>query len=123
MNQKEAQELILKDVISFYNSRNRSVTTNAHDNNQCMYNGPDGKHCAAARWMTDPSKAIEHRSVKHMMNLLKPEAQLAGGFFMATIQDLHDCESNWDSKGLSDHGKIMVAEISRAFRISNPLES
>src|SRR6478736_5075634 len=114
MTQKEAQLMILQDVVGHYNLSNRS--TNGF---RCVYNSLDGKHCAAARWMTDPSKAIDgaiiypfddsvNRDIKekcfHNFNLLKPEAQLAGGEFMQKIQSLHDRAYNWGDTGLSMHG-------------------
>lgn len=108
MTQKEAQLLILNDVINYYNLGNRS----AREDGGCLYNGPDGKHCAAARWMTDPSEANETTlNTSEHFDLLKPEAQLAGIPFMQSIQDLHDYTNNWTETGLSFVGEKYVRYI------------
>ncbi|HEY8365050.1 MAG TPA: hypothetical protein VIK84_05710 [Haloplasmataceae bacterium] len=117
MTQTEAQILILNDVISHYNINNRSVSENNSRN--CLYNGPDGKHCAAARWMIDPSQAREYGSIIEEENfkLLKPEAKLAGERFMKAIQQLHDEVECWDEKGLTFIGITEVIYYCNYFGI------
>lgn len=114
MTKKEAQLLILNDVINYYNLGNRS----ASQDRGCLYNGPDGKHCAAARWMTDPNEARETQLTRiDHFHLLKPEAQLAGITFMRSIQDLHDYTGNWTESGLSSKGEKHVKHIKFKYKL------
>lgn len=110
MIKKETRLLILNDVVSYYNLTNRSV-----DSYSCLYNSPNGNHCAAARWMTNPELATEDEMIDYNrnFNLLKPEAQLAGKSFMRKIQYLHDTRENWNVEGLSEKGQIEVDKIKK----------
>lgn len=114
----EAQELILKDTISFYNSNNRSVS----DINQlaCRYNGINGKKCAAARYMNFPENAKEFKNIDSRINweLLNDTAKLAGKEFMLRIQHLHDTQEYWNETGLSEIGHQQVKLLCYSFSIN-----
>lgn len=110
MTQKEARVVVLADIANHYNSTNRSAIDSL-----CMYNGPDGNKCAAARWMNNPELAVEKRGIFRQLHLLNEIGLIAGAAFMVNIQKLHDNSLNWDEKGLSEHGKIIVSKIERIF--------
>lgn len=117
MTQKEAQVLILTDLITHFNSGNRSLK-----NGWCAYNGDNGRHCIAGRWMKDPSKARENESISTKANkpLLKKEAQIAGTGFLRQLQYVHDDATNWNKKGLSHLGKKAVNYLIKEYNL--PME-
>ena len=114
----EARKEILQDVVGYYNLDNRSVD----ENEDCVYNGPGGRKCAAARWMDNPELAVEGdglynsiREVAFNNALLNDTAKLAGDSFMCMIQSLHDYACNWTNKGLSEKGKLEVLTIRKEY--------
>lgn len=108
---KEAKKEILQDVVDHYNLDNRSVD----ENEKCVYNGPDGRKCAAARWMDNLELVTEHAGVAENYECLNDTAKLAGIKFMSEIQGLHDNEKYWTNKGLSKAGEIKVLVIKKEY--------
>ena len=80
----EARKEILQDVVDHYNLDNRSVD----EDEDCVYNGLDGRKCAAGRWMDNLELVTEHASVTENYEYLNDTAKLAGIGFMSEIQDL-----------------------------------
>jgi hypothetical protein len=82
----------------------------------CMYNNPDGKHCAFAR-CCQPDKIsllreeytvrqlVENGIIPNVDFVLLPEYHGHSVDFWKSVQNLHDGEEYWNEFGLSQKGK------------------
>ena len=105
---------IINETVEFYGADlgRRSVTS---DGRSCMYNSPNGNHCAFARCVSNPSvlmgyegKSIFGLSENNVELFLKDEYKGHNIGFWFDIQGLHDYNPNWnliEGKGLSDEGE------------------
>lgn len=115
---KTAHEII-DETASFYNLSNRSVESDG----VCLYNGPEGKHCAFARMCTEPLKLKETNYGGKMAveliledaNILKEEYRGQRPSFYSVLQRLHDSKSFWAESGLSDEGLTFVMGMKASF--------
>jgi len=84
----------------------------------CLYRGKDEKApaCAAGKWIEDEfySTDLENNSVEcsevtaALMSSGITESQLP---ILTRFQFFHDCAENWGGKGISNSGKIQLAEL------------
>ena len=119
MTQKEAQRLILNDLVTHFNSNNRAVSVNSNGiEDGCYYLDKKGNKCIAGRWMDNPEKATNDCILdRGNWGLLKPEAKLAGEDFMSTVQVIHDRKVYWNENGLSESGKKAIESIKEQFEL------
>jgi hypothetical protein len=112
---KKTELETLEETIQFYSE---DTSRRSAEGCTCRYNGPNGKHCAAARLMTKEALAlediegesIEDLILKHGRGILKPEHKAHSLEFLKDLQDLHDDIEYWeDDKGLSNLGKAYVS--------------
>lgn len=119
---------IFREIIGYYivdPKNRRSLTPHQHTGELiCVYNGPDGKHCAFARVLIDPSKASEgfiasatireHNTLLWEFGvygeipkpgLLKPQYDGHKSSFWNRVQLFHDKNENWIETGLSEIGQ------------------
>lgn len=114
---------LVDETVEHYTNNPRS-TTGLHG--VCMYAGPSGKRCAAARLcdesVTDLEAMDSHRwpswDKTHHLATLKPKYAHFTTEQIQALQRLHDCKWNWidplgenGTKGLSDLGEEKVYQI------------
>ena len=118
-------------VVSYYGSdvSRRSLVPGATKGPNCLYNGPDGRHCAVALMIVpeDRCKLTELEPPCHVFKdaRLRPEvAHLnptganndpQGGGFWVSLQDLHDGNLFWCLAGLTEEGKDEVERLKRKY--------
>ncbi len=118
MNTHEIIDLIVK---TYSAPGSRSVTPEGF----CLYNGPDGKHCAFALMCSDPESLPERRLAITIIKesgdkILKPEFRGHSESFYAQCQHLHDSAHDWDmvNGGLTEDGENRVRWMKQNFPIS-----
>ncbi len=112
---KEQKLALLKETAGFYNSGNRSTSTQYYITS-CHYYGLVG--CAIGRLIPDKQlcrhldnegkSSVEEDDI---FQQLPEELQAYGQDFLAALQKLHDDKLNWDCLGLSTMGELYVAEV------------
>lgn len=127
----KTKEEIVRETASFYNFKNRSTT----ENGTCIYNGPNGTHCAVGRCLTDSAKekigpyihgvpnhlghnhnkimctvgGLEYAlKVDNLDDALLEEYRGHDVGFWSKLQNLHDNSFFWDEEGISEAGKHCV---------------
>jgi hypothetical protein len=107
---------ILEETAAFYNLNNRSVRPDGRPDGFCMYNNPDGKHCAFARCCQPDKISLlkERNTVEQLIDsgyitnvdfVLLPEYHGHSVDFWRMVQSLHDREDYWNEFGLSQNGQ------------------
>ena|SRR5688500_8026129 len=118
---------IIDEIAAHYNLGNRSVEMRAFEDKDglieereysCLYNSPDGKHCAFAYMCIDPSKLEEYCGVKDLfrddkvtMDDLKEEYRGHDIGFYSDLQAFHDTRDYWTEEGLNEFGKNKVESL------------
>jgi hypothetical protein len=121
---------ILKETIEFYGAdpiNRRSVVRNeAGTILGCLYNGPNGTHCAVGRCLKpeilqkigfDTTTSSNNKSIVNDLisnygeDIFKKEYSGHEIYFWYYIQSLHDSDINWNTKGLTETGKTKVQGI------------
>jgi hypothetical protein len=106
---------VLNDTAKYYNSSKRNLATNE---TTCKYY-PQHKNtegCAIGRLISKKlAKALDLRNfsvnVDSVFRLLPTKLKKLGQPFLSDLQSLHDSESYWDDKGLTDLGKEKVKHM------------
>ena len=123
---------IIKQTAEFYNNKNRSLNPSYDETKKydpyyqipaCLYNGPDGKHCAFAMCCDDPSvlskyEGIGVRNLSHNL-YLKNEYKGHDQDFWSDIQKLHDTDDYWTDDGISEIGKLRVEYLIEKYENEN----
>lgn len=85
---------------------------------RCLYNGPDGKHCAFARVVENPEILEERQNCRRLIKELGVEIKFKEGYeghgrdFWWAIQHLHDNDNHWAKDGgLTGKGRAYVEEL------------
>lgn len=103
---------IINETVEFYSVPGRR---SLNPMGQCVYNGPDGKHCAFARCVANPQDLKEGRDCNH--SSLFPLAIFKEGYeghepsFWRDIQLLHDGIQFWADHGLTQRGVAYRLEL------------
>lgn len=108
---------IIDYIAGYYNLDNRSTDA---PKIMCVYNGPDGKHCAFALMCIDSTLLEEGKNASAILRLnsdsiLKPEFRGYSPEFYDDVQRLHDCSENWTKTGLSPEGEDKVAALKERY--------
>lgn len=97
------------------------------DGRSCVYNGPNGKHCAFAMMCSNPEgleEGVVASSLLHSLGfgILKPEFRGFPVDFYTQCQRLHDFGTYWDPilGGLTDGGRREVEVMKRDFPADLP---
>ena len=108
---------ILEDTIEYYSDSPRAMDLSG----SCQYTDGDGNHCAVGRYMREEFQTTEFygnngTSVNSLAadldTYLKSNVLGLTQKFWSTLQDIHDCDGNWnDDTGLSEHGKNMYNTV------------
>lgn len=110
---------IIDETVEFYSvlgrrSVNPEVPPEATAN-RCLYNGPDGKHCAFARVVENPEVLEENANAGYLLKEKENRIKFKDGYeghdgkFWLDIQSLHDSDNNWgEGGGLTPKGKERV---------------
>ncbi len=108
----------------------RSLCSLPNGGMACVYNGPDGKHCAFYWLVKDPSRLEDNENgtitadvviLRDGEECLKEEVRhlppgttlLQKARFFRALQRLHDTQSYWSTTGLTPQG------LSEAFNLKN----
>ena len=116
---------LVDETVEYYTTNPRSLDTNR---NNCVYAGPNGERCAAARLCDesasdfekmDNNEVSEWRHVTHLATL-KPEYAHFTVEQIGFLQRLHDLRRNWlkpngegGTGGLSRSGFLYVEFIKK----------
>jgi hypothetical protein len=115
------QLAVLDATCAEYNTTNRAT-----DGNACLYWDPNTqRRCAIGRLLTVQQAMHLQTSLKFVGVLLdnlrastndieKSIYNTLSGYsrgFLRDLQELHDCELNWDNKGLSERGREYADNI------------
>ena len=106
---------IIDFVVNHFTTHDRSISANG----DCLYNGPNGEHCAFALMCEHPELLTEGQATKYCLMdgaVLKPEFSGFKDTFYDDIQLLHDRDYFWISlkgEGLSDKGLKHVATLKK----------
>ncbi len=110
--QKSVTEIV-ELIASSYTRDTRSL-----GNDKCLYNAPDGKHCAFALMVKDTKllTPFEGNVCANIIgdlgaDILKDEFKGYPVHFYTRIQQLHDIGYYWNEKGLSDDGRLYADKI------------
>ena len=98
---------IIDKTVEHFSSNPRSIgvyiDSFGEETSDCVYNGPNGEHCAFAFWCENPQDLREGYSAGVLIGdgtaIMKTEAQGRSPFFWNQIQRLHDLNSYWEDKG------------------------
>jgi hypothetical protein len=106
---------ILDEIVEYYTNNPRSLGERG-----CLYNGPNGEHCAFALMCIDPTKLAEKAAASSNLRargdvILKEEYRGYEADFYDEIQSIHDAGTNWlvnepgkPGGGLSETGQRKV---------------
>jgi hypothetical protein len=121
---KKAQKAYLDETIAHFNLNNRATT-----GHRCVYSSTTtSEGCAIGRKIADKSicalldsdisvSAGSGVSNPKVFQKLPKELKDLGAAFLTSIQQLHDHECNWGSKGLSEVGGMEVAAIRMRYNL------
>ena len=119
-------------IVAYYGAdpaARRSLCTMPNGGLVCVYNGPDGKHCAFYWLVKDPSILVDRPGGyntadrvldEHGVDILRDEVRhlpyegvsaYQKGQFFREIQRLHDSVNCWDNKGLTAPGRSEAFSI------------
>jgi hypothetical protein len=120
---KKTKLQIIEETIETYRSvpSKRSIEEATRN---CMYNGPDGKQCAADRCFNPDVIKLsdEGESIVNLIQeygdetLFKPEYQGHEESLWYRIQIFHDTDENFTETGLSEEGKIIANKLRNKYR-------
>jgi hypothetical protein len=109
---------IIDDTVAYYSiPGRRSLNPEAKENHSavsCLYNGPNGVHCAFARVVENPQELEEGQCASHVLKdaILKQEYQGHDGYFWDDVQALHDGEGYWSDEGpLTQRGQQKANQL------------
>jgi hypothetical protein len=123
---------ILEETVKFYSEdvTRRSVVP-TRKRTSCVYNSPQGKHCAVGRCFlpelkaegekfagnsdTTPEDLLRIYSIETMDALLEEKYRGHSTYFWQELQTLHDTENFWCDKGLTRKGEEKVERIKSTF--------
>lgn len=114
---KQNRKEFIDDIVMYYSAdvSRRAVVDLKDGDSTCKYRTADGRKCAVGRHVPDDVYDIlmEGHSINtDGMKKYLPETILSLGVdFLQDVQQLHDCDDNWDDKGISPYGKIVVETI------------
>lgn len=115
----KTKEEIVRETAAFYSLKNRAVSPGA----ACLYNGPNGTHCAVGRCLTNKAKkkvsdyVCSVALLAHFLSdgksnclddYLLEEYRGHELAFWTKLQFLHDTAGAWNAKGISKEGKEYV---------------
>lgn len=109
---------IILEVAEFYTSENRAAV-----GMQCRYLTDDGKQCAFSIYCTD--EAVEQlKEVKTNLQglafepdyYLRPEYHGYEPTFWIELQQFHDMYRNWDEKGLTSEGRLVLSRLLKIYK-------
>lgn len=129
MENREIAKKLLDETVAFYNSSNRGVdgTKEGLLYGRCQYRTKEGKCCAIGRIMLkealeEVSKmknypvgwlmTVTDRSASEMF--IEPYDKLLNEQyigFLDKLQKLHDNDTFWNENGLTEYGKVEVANM------------
>ena len=115
-------EEIIDDMVAFYSKdiNRRATTTDKHGDYQCLYYMKEGrkvKMCAVGRCLKrGEAKNLSescfweesYESSGLEMKDFQPKYRFNNDRFWSKLQDLHDTDRYWDTKGLTAPGEDMV---------------
>lgn len=111
---------IVELIVSSYNLSTRSVTSD----DECVYNSPDGKHCAFAIMVKDTKQLsrLEFKSASTVLStlgseILKDEFKGYPSLFYDKVQELHDGSEYWTKTGISEKGREFADDIIERYDI------
>ncbi len=114
---------IIEETAEFY-SKNPQLRGTS-DGFNCMFNGPDGRHCAVGRCLSTKYKnqaldllgnsqtvsgLIDSNKVSSINDMLIAKYKGHDNEFWIELQVFHDTNSNWSSDGITPKG-IHLKEI------------
>ena len=111
---------VLKETVDYYSADpNGRRSLDPHHNNilgtdSCLYNGPEGKQCAASRLCDDIPKGLEGDAWEEKFReFLKPEYESLPHSFIYKLQKFHDLAPHWDKPQncISDDGLAFVGKF------------
>lgn len=121
---------LVDNTVEHYTTNPRS---HAGGSGPCMYSGPNGERCAAARLCDESLTDFEHMDNVHdtswlnvfQFAVLKPEYAHFTKLQILALQELHDTTQNWlkpegerGTEGLTEEGKKFVELIKAKY--TNP---
>jgi hypothetical protein len=113
---------IIDETIEFYSKNQRAIVGYG----ACVYNGPDGTHCAFGRCMLPNLQSLGDKlqgngatlkslllrnEVKLLDDLLQPQYRGHSFSFWTNLQVIHDSSDYWCEKGLTTNGVFMVDRL------------
>jgi hypothetical protein len=100
---------IIDEIVEYYSTdtSRRGVQLTSFGSETCAYLTNDGKMCAVGRCMIEPTIDLGGAArdvLEDSFYLLKPEYRIEDLEFWENLQNLHDTNSYWDKKGLTQRG-------------------
>ena len=121
-------EEIVDETVAFYSEDPRRRSLDGSRLNLCLYNGPNGNHCAVGRCMYSKLKNkgqdlrfndesaiafFEKRGGEH--KVLKAKYRGHEDRFWGYLQALHDDDDNWGPNGITSKGLEEAEYIKEKF--------
>lgn len=122
MDIKQKRLEFLNETVAYYSE---DVTRRSKSMTYCYYDGKNaggctGEGCAIGRKLTPEKRAYldkeyPNQSVSSVIDELPEYMQDMGVSFLRDIQGLHDNDSFWSEKGLTEGGKLLVESIKKKY--------
>lgn len=120
------KQQILEETYNYYTADPNGRRSIDPITKNCLYNGPNGKHCAFAR-CCDEEKLKDipeydgstYVGADMFMDRLKPEyIHITDGEFWREIQCLHDYAQYWDKENntVSDYGRAEYQKLLEKYK-------
>lgn len=121
---------IINETISFYTGDTKRRSLN--DKGYCVYNGPNGAHCAVGRCLLPEYKEMgeslpmneeairdlfEARDCNSIDDMLEEKYRGHDLSFWNQLQLLHDGEEYWDASGFTTEGEKKANMIINMFNL------
>lgn len=113
----KARRVLLRDTIRHFNSENRGYSARKQC---CVYSHKCNGGCAIGRKIPQAlAKRLDRLGSgvgdDCIFDSLPPRLRRLGQDFLKNVQTLHDEENNWDTEGLTDHGRCAAKDIRQRF--------
>lgn len=114
---------IIEETVAFYSE---DTSRRAYKEGRCFYRDEKGCNCAVGRLINTEHPKVEEvfKSTAYSFvlfcnygfDILKEEYQITDDEFWFDLQMLHDDNSHWDKKGLTERGLTFANKLKEKYK-------